>query len=102
MMSSVAVSEIQKGTITEEKRNYNLWFYSDDWCINCVGENNKLQVDEQTRTIRCPKCGYTQVFEETAWKSRQANRYVIYKYMPGQYFFKNLSMEEILRVFTDR
>jgi len=90
--------ETDTTTITDEW-NYNIWTDSIDWCTKCKNKNNKLHFDDQTKTTKCPKCEHTQTYEESDWKILQAKRYVISRYMPGKYFFHNLTTEQIFDTY---
>jgi hypothetical protein len=84
----------------EDLRNewlFNVWTDSNDWCRHCSKEQNKLVFDDQTKTTHCVQCGHVQTYPDKVWKIMQAQRYVSYQYMPGQYHFANLPKEEIFQ-----
>jgi hypothetical protein len=79
--------------------NFNVWSDSRDWCTQCSQKNNKLLFDDQTKTTKCTQCGHIETYADRDWKVLQAKRYVAYHYMPGKYFFDNLSKEEIFQKY---
>jgi hypothetical protein len=60
---------------------------------------NKLVFDDQTKTTKCSQCGHVETYDDKVWKVIQTQRYVSYQYMPGKYFFNNLSKEEIFQKY---
>ena len=80
---------------TSEEWVYNLWTDHSDWCTKCKNKNNKLTFDDRTKTTTCTQCNHTQTYEEKDWEILQAQRHIVYQYMPGKYIFSNLSSEEI-------
>ncbi|MDR0493223.1 MAG: hypothetical protein LBH74_06275 [Nitrososphaerota archaeon] len=96
-MSNSTLSEQEITTFNEWA--FNLWTNSRDWCEQCDKEKNKLVFDDQTKTTRCTQCNHVIEYGDRDWKVLQANRYVTYRYMPGKYFFNNLSTEEIFRKY---
>ena len=88
----------QKNQIAEEWA-YNLWTHSNDWCSQCSNKNNKLVFDDQAKTTKCTQCEHVKTYADQEWKILQAKRYVAYHYIPGKYFFDNLSKEEIFQKY---
>ena len=78
---------------------FNIWTDSNDWCVQCDKKNNKLEFDDKTKTTRCTQCGHVETYEDIDWKILQAQRYVAYQYMPGKYFFNNLSVDAIFKKY---
>jgi hypothetical protein len=78
---------------------YNVWTDSVDWCNQCNKEKNKLAFDDQTKTTRCIQCDHVEIYEDIDWQVLQAKRYVSNRYMPGKYFFNNLSTDEIFKKY---
>jgi len=78
---------------------FNVWTDNQDWCNQCDKEKNKLIFDDQTKTTQCTQCNHVETYEENKWRILQATRYVAYNYMPGKYFFTNLSSEEIFKKY---
>ena len=85
--------------ITFNEWAFNVWTDSSDWCLKCDKKNNKLDFDDNTKTTRCIQCGNVETYDDTDWKILQAQRYVVYKYMPGKYFFNNLSVDAIFKKY---
>ena len=81
------------------ERTFDMWTDDRDWCVHCNKARNKLVFDDQTQTTRCVQCGHVETYTDTGWKSLQTKRHVITKHMPGQYFFSNLSIEEIFQKY---
>ncbi|MCL2288135.1 MAG: hypothetical protein FWC33_03000 [Candidatus Bathyarchaeota archaeon] len=81
--------------VTSEEWAFNIWTDSRDWCDQCNQKNNKLVFNNQTKTTTCTQCNHIQTFTDKDWEDLQTQRHVTYKYMPGKYFFHNLSTEEI-------
>jgi len=81
------------------------WVWRGDLCGplsnegKCYGLNVRLVEDEKTRTVRCPRCGCVRTFDEDEWKERQALKHVLYRYMPGKYFFRDLPAEGVFRMY---
>ncbi len=78
---------------------FNVWTDSSDWCLKCDKKNNKLEFDDKTKTTQCIQCGNVETYDDIDWKILQTQRYVIYQYMPGKYFFNNLSADEIFKKY---
>jgi hypothetical protein len=76
-----------------------VWTDSSDWCCHCNKEKNKLVFDDQAKTTQCVQCGHVKTYPDQVWKAMQAQRYVSYQYMPGKYYFANLSKEEIFQKY---
>jgi hypothetical protein len=89
----------EQNDITFNEWAFNIWTDSNDWCVQCDKKNNKLEFDDKTKTTRCTQCGYVETYEDTDWKILQAQRYVAYQYMPGKYFFNNLSVDAIFKKY---
>ena len=88
----------QKDTTTEEWI-FNIWTDNRDWCTQCNQKNNKLLFDDQTKTTTCTQCKHTQTYTDKDWKNLQTQRHITYQYMPGKYFFNNLSGDEIFKKY---
>ncbi|MDR0460776.1 MAG: hypothetical protein LBH62_05005 [Nitrososphaerota archaeon] len=91
----MSITNFEQKDTTSDEWAFNLWSDSRDWCSQCDQKNNKLVFDDQTKTVKCTKCGHAQTFEDNDWKILQAQRHIIYQYMPEKYVFSNLSFEEI-------
>jgi len=78
---------------------FKVWTDSNDWCNYCKKEKNKLTFDDQTKTTRCSQCGHIETYDDKVWKVMQAQRYAAYQYMPGKYFFADLSKDEIFQKY---
>ena len=81
------------------ERSFTVWTDDLDWCTHCDKVQHKLVFDDQTKTTKCPKCGYVEMYADADWKILQAKRYVTTHYMPGKYLFSNLSVEEIFQKY---
>jgi len=88
----------QQDTVFDEW-SFKVWSDRRDWCKHCSKERNKLVFDDQTKTTRCSQCGHVETYPEASWKVLQVKRYVSSQYMPGQYFFGQLSKEEIFQKY---
>lgn len=82
-----------------EQAKFADWTDSEDWCSLCSKLYVKLEYDDKTRTTKCPHCGHTETYGEDDWKSLQAKRYVYYQYMPGNYYFRDLSVENVFKKY---
>jgi hypothetical protein len=88
----------QQNTVFDEW-SFKVWSDRRDWCTHCSKERNKLVFDDQTKTSQCSQCDHVETYDEASWKVLQVKRYVSSQYMPGQYFFGQLSKEEIFQKY---
>jgi hypothetical protein len=79
--------------------SFKVWSDRSDWCCHCSKEKNKLVFDDQTKTTKCSQCDHVETYDDMIWKVMQAQRYALYQYMPGKYFFAHLSKEEIFQKY---
>jgi hypothetical protein len=86
------------GTVFDEW-SFKVWSDRSDWCCHCSKEKNKLVFDDQTKSTKCSQCGHVETYDDKVWRVMQAQRYALYQYMPGKYFFANLSTEEIFQKY---
>jgi hypothetical protein len=88
----------QQNTVFDEW-SFKVWSDRSDWCHHCNKEMNKLVFDDQTKTTRCSQCGHVETYDDKIWRVMQAQRYALYQYLPGKYFFGHLSKEEIFQKY---
>ena len=88
----------QQDTVFDEW-TFKVWSDPSDWCCHCSKEKNKLVFDDQTKTTKCAQCEHVETYTDIVWRVMQAQRYALYQYLPGKYFFDHLSKEEIFQKY---
>jgi hypothetical protein len=69
-----------------------------DWEI-CSKCGVRVRLDHATRSKICPKCGEKEEFYPEVWKRHMLVREVLYNYPPGQYLFRDMTLEEVVEQY---
>jgi len=71
-----------------------------DWeWLKCYHCRSRMRLDHKNRMKICPKCGDKEEVPPHIWERMMLVRDVLYNYPPGQYLFRDKSLEEIVDLY---